>query len=112
MSSAKSDLIDAKESYQETLKLSTDLRGLKEVYRNKSKTQKELQKILIQPSLKSALIEQNMKKSGATLSSDSMGLDELNLLMGKLLNGTYNITSLKVKRLSETKVSFFMEIVW
>ncbi len=112
LNSAKSELIDAKATYSDTIKLAEELKELKIVYDNKSKTQKDLQKILLHQTLKPALIKQDMKKSSLKIDSESMGLDELNFIMGKLLNGTYNISSFKVKRLSDTKVSFHMEISW
>ena len=41
-----------------------------------------------------------------------MDKNALNTLMGKLLNGAYNITSFKVRKLSPNSVSFDMEIKW
>ena len=53
-----------------------------------------------------------MKKSSMLISSTSMEKNALNTLMGKILNGAYNISSLKIKKLSENSVSFEMEIKW
>jgi len=102
LSHAKSQLAEAKESYKESLKLSTDLSELKKVYKK-------------EPSLrafKSASIVQTKTKSGVVLSAKSIDIKELNSLMAKLLNGAYNITALKIKKVSDTKASLHLEIKW
>ena len=40
LGSAKSELVEAKESYAQTIKLSNELSGLKEVYADKKKVEK------------------------------------------------------------------------
>lgn len=112
LSSAKSELKEAKYAYKETLKLSAELSALKGVYSDKIKVKKSLQKILSQPSLRSSKIIQNFKKSSVTINSEGMDINDLNLLMGKLLNNSYNIKSLSIHRLSDTHVSLKMEIKW
>ena len=112
LSSAKEELIEIKDLYQETLQLSTELKGLSEVYSDKNSVKKSLSKVLKHPSLSSLEIKQKVTKSSMVLSSESMSKTALNLLMGKLLNGSYNIYSLKIKRLSDKKASFKMEIKW
>ena len=46
------------------------------------------------------------------ISSQSMDKVALNSLMSKILNGSYNVRSMKIKRLSDTNVNFSMEIQW
>lgn len=112
LSSAKDEYAEAKVSYQETLLVANELSTLKEVYADKKKTKKSLQKILNNSVLKESKIEQQSKKSGITLSSKVMNMTAVNYLMGKLLNETYQIKSMRIKRLSETKVTLYMEIKW
>ena len=112
LSGAKEELSQTKEQYQETLQLSTQLKGLSQVYSNKKGTKKSLEKILKHPSLKSAGINKKVTKSSMSISSQSLSKKDLNLLMGKLLNGSYNIYSFKIKKLSDSKASFKMEIKW
>ncbi|MBU1659433.1 hypothetical protein KKG72_10355 [bacterium] len=112
LSSAKDELFQAKESYTFTAKVAADLSGLKEVYGDKEQIKKSLAGILNLTSLKSASLEQKIKRSGLEISSSSMDIIALNLLMGKILNSSYNITALKIKKLSETKASLHMEITW
>ncbi len=102
LSSAKEELSQTKEAYRDSLKLSSELSGLKKVYAKKMKLSL----------LKSPSLVQKTTKSGVTLSSDAMDIRELNTLMGKLLNGAYNITILKINRLSQTKASLYLEIKW
>ncbi len=112
LGSAKDELSQTKEQYQETLQLSTQLKGLSEVYSDKNGVQKSLNKILKHKSLNSADIKKKVTKSSMTISSQSMSKTALNVLMGKLLNGSYNIYSFKIKRLSDDSASFKMEIKW
>ena len=112
LSSIKSELSEAKEAYKETSQLAIQLNGLKSVYTDKKGFQKSIQRVLSNAALQSAELQQEIKKSGITIISLSMDINALNFLMGKILNGTYNVSSLKIKRLSDTKVSLDMEIKW
>ncbi|NOR57771.1 MAG: hypothetical protein GQ474_04535 [Sulfurimonas sp.] len=102
LSSAKGELSEAKEAYKESSKLSTELSGLKKVYSKKVNLS----------SLKSASVVQKRTKTGVILSSAVMSSKELNALMSRVLNGAYNITELKIKKLSPTKASLHLEIKW
>ncbi len=102
LSGAKDELLMAKEAYKESAKLSLELSELKKVY-----TQK-----LNLSSLNSSDLVKKTTKSGMIISSSSMDIKLLNSLMSKVLNGAYNISELKIKKLSETKVSLYMEIKW
>ncbi len=112
LSEAKSEYREAKSSYKETLAIANELSGLKAVYADRSRSKKSLQKILRHTSLRSTEIEKNIKKSGISISAKSMDMKALNFLMGKLLNGTYQIEGIKIKQLSDTKVSLNVEIKW
>ena len=112
LSSTKSELSEVKQEYKKSEQLSTKLVALKDAYSNKKDVKKSFQKILSLAQLKSAKIEQKVKKSSLYLSSKGMDKNALNLLMGKILNGAYNITSFKIKKLSQKSVSFEMEIAW
>jgi len=43
---------------------------------------------------------QKRTKTGVILSSKSINAKELNRFMGRVLNGAYNITKLKIKKIS------------
>jgi len=102
LESKKDELSQIKQSYKESLKLSTELVQLKKVYRQKLRL----------PSSISSLVTQKKIKNGVAISSKKMKIKTLNSLMGKVLNGAYRITQLNIKRLNDTQVSFYMEIQW
>ena len=106
------ELFDAKQSYKTTQKLTSELKDLKNIYSNRTKIKKELQGILNNPMLKASSLVNKFTNSGVKVSSKSMDLNALNKLMGKILNASYNISSFKIKKLSDTKVSLSMEIKW
>ena len=112
LSDVKEDYSDAKSEYKETFKIANELSGLKSVYANKAKTKKSLQKVLRNATLRASKVQTKSKKSGMSISAKSMDMKALNYLMGKVLNGTYQIDRLKIKQLSEHRVSLDMEIKW
>lgn len=112
LSGAKTELLEAKETYAETLSLSTKLKGLQEVYADKNSVKKSINILLRQHSLKAAKMKQSIGTSSVTISSESMDKTALNSLMSKILNGSYNVRTCKIKALSERKASFTMEIQW
>ena len=108
----RNNLHEAKQNFKSTQKLSSELVDLKDAYSNKNKVKKELLRVLNNPALKVSKITKTFKNSSVKISSESMDLNSINKLMGKILNQSYNITALKIKRLSDTKVSLAMEIKW
>ena len=112
LNSAKAELEEAKNSYAKTSKLANELTSLKAVYNDKKSLEKSLKRLLNQNSVKNATIEATYKKNNVKLSSGSIDKKALDYLMGKILNSTYNVVSLDIKKLSEEKASFKMEIKW
>jgi len=108
----RTELLEAKQSYKTTQKLTSELKDLKNLYSSKVKIKRELQRILNNPILKASLLVNKFSSSGVKISSKSMDFNALNKLMGKVLNASYNISSMKIKKLSDTKVSLSMEIKW
>ena len=112
LSTIKEELLQTQESYKETLTLTTNLKGLNEIYSDKKGVQKAIEMILKQHSLKSANIQKTLGTSSIIISSQSMVRIALNSFMSKILNGSYNVHTFTIKKLSDTKVSFTMEIKW
>jgi len=110
--SAESELLEAKESYKQTQKIADELSGLKVAYANKRQSERSLKRLLSQSILKSAKLTASYKKSSADISSKSIDKKALDYLMGKLLNSTYDIRKMKIKRLSEQKATLELEIRW
>jgi len=112
LSGANDELTKTKRLYQETQQLSIQLKGLRVAYSDKNRIKKSLAKILKHNSLRPYDIKKKTTNSSLLISAESINKTALNLLMGKLLNGSYNINSFKIKRLSDDKASFKMEIKW
>jgi len=112
LNGVKSELKEAKISFDISEKLAVNLSSLKAVYADKKKIKKSLEKILVNRTVKSANLKLKRSKSSMKISSKSINILALNTLMGKVLNGSFNIVSLKIKKLSETKASLEMEIKW
>lgn len=112
LNSVQKELVDAKLSYKQTKLLADKIKGLKSSYFDKTKVQKSLNRVLRQSMLRSANITKKVTNSSMLLSSENMNVRSLNFLMSKVLNGTYDISELTIKRLSDEKASFTMEIKW
>ncbi|WP_428738045.1 hypothetical protein [Sulfurimonas sp.] len=108
----KDDLRTAKVEYQESKQVATKLSVLEQVYNDQKKTNSALQRILKQPSLKSAQIVSTPSKESIKISASSLNANELNSLMGKILNGNYDISKLNISKLDSNKASLEMEIKW
>ncbi|WP_434636251.1 hypothetical protein MLC35_06515 [Sulfurimonas sp. NW7] len=109
---AKKELHQEKILYEKTLKVSLDTSALKKAFANKEKEKKEILHILSNPVLKSSKIKKEITNSGIYISSQNMDIKALNFLMGKILNTTFNITMLKIKRISESKSTLEVKIKW
>lgn len=109
---AKEELLIAKENFQETSVLTNKLKGLNKIYSDKEGVRRSIGIILKQHSLKSTNINQSIGKTSIIIRAESLDRVALNSLMSKILNGSYNIASLKIKKTSDTKASLDMEIKW
>ncbi len=112
LSGVKTELTEAKSEFEKSEKVAVDLSSLKAVYANKKRTKKALERILAQRSLHAAGLDIKRTKEFVKISSPSIDTRALNFLMGKILNGSYKISELKIKKLSETKASLLLEIKW
>jgi len=112
LSGLKSELVEVESAYKESEKLAVDLSSLKNVYANKIKTKSSIDRILAQTILSSAQLSVKKAKDSITITSISIDTKALNFFMSKILNGSYNISRIKVKRLSDTKASLDLEIKW
>lgn len=112
LSGIKHELYEAKEEYKVSEKMAVKLSSLKAVYANKKKTQRAFERILSQSSIKAAHLNIKREKKIIKITAASINTVALNSLMGKVLNGSYKITALNIKKLSETNAQFMMEIQW
>lgn len=112
LNSSKQSLSEVKSSFKETQKLASELSSLKKAYANDLSSKKEIIKLLAHRNLKATDIKADYKNSGVKISTDSIDKKSLDFLMGKLLNSTYDIRTIKIKRLSDEKASLELEIKW
>lgn len=110
--SAQQELNQEKLLYSKTQLLADKIYGLKSTYFNKTKVQRSLNTILRRSLLRNANITKKVTNSSFLFTSDNMNIRSLNFLMSKVLNGTYDIAQLKIRRLSDEKASLKMEIKW
>jgi len=109
---AKDELNEVKKSLQTTSKLAVKVDSFKKSYNDKNKIIKEINSILRHHILKSTSIKKEIKNSKITLTSDSINKSALNYLMGKLLNKSFNITKLSIKKVNDVKANLKVEIKW
>jgi len=102
LDSAKTELIETEKSYNKSKKLAVELNSLKSSYTKR----------IVFPSSIKGLITQRKTKDTLVVNSKELDIKSLNLLMGRVINGAYNITKLNITRLDNTKVSLYMEIKW
>ena len=112
LSGVQSEIVEADQSFKKSEKLALDVSALKNVYADKKRTQKRLEKIFSNRKLHTANLKIKKQKKLVKVSSESIDSSALNYLMGKVLNDSYNITTLKIKQLSKEKASLEMEIKW
>lgn len=111
LNSTKNELNEAKTSHKETMQVATKITDFKKVYAYAG-AKDSLVRFLSSSLFAKAEIIKKEKKSSMKLSSNAIELKALNLLMGKILNSTYNIKSMTIKRLNDKKASFEVEILW
>lgn len=108
----KAELGDAKTELSNTKQVARQLVALQDMYGDQKKCSAALDRILHQPSLKSADLTKALSKDSIKITAKSINADALNSLMGKILNGNYNITKFDLKKIDENQASLEMEIKW
>jgi len=112
LNSAKDTLKESKQSFKETKKIATEIKSLKNAYANEVVTKKNIIRLLADKSLKSTEIKTEYKNSGVKISSKNMNKKALDVLMGKVLNSSYDVRSLKIKSITQEIAELELEIRW
>ena len=112
LDTTKEQVKDSLVEYKSTEALAVKLSSLKEVYADKVNIKKSLQKILRHSSLKSVSLQTKFKKSSLLLTAKSIDKNSLNLLVSKLVNNSFIINKMKVRKISENSAELSMEIKW
>lgn len=99
-------------AYDKTSALVTKLKALQNIYDAKAQTKKALERILRQPMLVSADVEQKTRGDLTVLTLKSIDKRALDFLMSKILNAPFNITQLDIERVSDEKANVTLELQW
>ncbi len=83
---------------------------LKAHWENRSETQKRLQQLLNTTELYQSGIEVDFKAAAVSLSAKSANTSAVEYLINKVLNGTYTVTKLELKRLDGAHASLKLEL--
>ncbi|SFV75502.1 hypothetical protein MNB_SM-3-57 [hydrothermal vent metagenome] len=111
LSKVKQDITIIQKELQKRTDIALELVALKKVY-NKKQLLRKLSYILQIRAIKQANIQTTYHKSGVTLQAKTITLIPLNLLMKKLLNNSFNIKKIKIKKLDDKKATMEVEIKW
>jgi len=109
---AKSTLVEDKARYEKRLLLANELTALRKNYFNKAIVQRGISRILSSAILRSKKIDKKVSSSHILLNAKDLDLASLNYLLSKILNGSYVVKVLKIKRVDDKKASLKMEIKW
>jgi hypothetical protein len=106
---AKVELTNAQKSYEETLVLVDSLTSLKNIYENKKANKASLERILLGTSVD---LEEQIKKNSILLQAQAIDYTNINRLVSKLLNSSFEISILEIRKQSDEKAKLAMEIKW
>jgi hypothetical protein len=94
----------------ETQTMAKRTAALKGTWGESTKNATALKRLLGGSLLRDAGVEMEKRSDRMVISAKSIDRKALEYLMNKLLNGTYRIKNLKVKRLDERQASFYAEV--
>jgi hypothetical protein len=112
LEAGKSELKENKASFKTTQAMAHKLVSLTDVYADDTQIKKSLQRVLNDASLRPSGLETKFKATSLSINAHGIDLKALNLLLGKILNATYVVESIKIKPVSDTKADLQMEIKW
>ena len=106
---AKDELSSAQKNYEKTLALVSELTSLKNIYENKKANKASLERILLGTS---ADLDEQIKKNSILLQAQAIDYTNINRLVSKLLNSSFEIKTMEIKKQSGEKAKLAMEIKW
>lgn len=112
LSTAKEELKEEREEFAKIEDMALRLHSIQEQYTQETKLKAQLTKLLSTLQAKGVVIQREDTKSTTSLSSMEIGLQEFNILTGKIFNDSYQIKELKINKISDEKARFVMEIQW
>ncbi len=112
LNQTKEELRNIKNEYKKTLDVAIQIDAFKKSYKNKAQIKKKINQILKSRTLRKVNIIKEIKNSKIILKSKEMDIASLNYLMGKVLNSTFIVSKLSIKKINNKKATFMMEIQW
>jgi hypothetical protein len=112
LSKAKEEYKEQVSSYEETRALALRLDGIKSVYTQEKVLQSKLDQLIKQLQAKGVELSKTESKKSTVISAMSIDLANLNTLMGKILNGSYEIKEISLQHSSDEKARLRLEIQW
>jgi len=103
---------DAKEQLAKTKDVAYQLNALKKEYANKEYVVRTITRLLHQSILKSATITKEQKSDAIVLHAKKLSKRQLQRVLTKILNSTYKIKALHIKRVNEKSVDVDVEVGW
>jgi hypothetical protein len=100
----------AQASLQQTETMAKRIVTLKKEWDDKRKSYASLQRLLKASLLRNSGVTLQKKSGRVLVSAKQLDKKALDYLMNKLLNGTYTVTKMKIKRLDTTQASFYAEV--
>ena len=107
---SKSNQKQVREDFEKTNTLALDIVSLKKSWDLGSKNKAKLEKVLKASALRGVDIDKKYKRDSVTLSIKSLNHKHSEYLLNKLLNDSFEIKSMEIKRLNADGVSMKMEI--
>lgn len=108
--STKTALHEAQNSFHKTKEMVHNLVELRQNWDSEKRTKNSLGRILKSSMLNHTPITRRDKRGMIELHSSSMGSTSASYLTSRLLNETFVIKSMRIRRLSKEQVSFYAEI--
>ena len=112
LSKAKEEYKEQTSAYQETQQLALRLDGIKSVYSQEKILHSKLDQLIKQLQAKGVELSKIESKKSTVISAMSIDLANLNTLMGKILNGSYQIKEINLQHISDEKARLRLEIQW
>lgn len=112
LSKAQEEYKEQVSSYEETHALALRLDGIKRVYTQEKVLQSKLDQLIKQLQAKEVELSKKESKKSTVISAMSIDLASLNTLMGKILNGSYEIKEISLQHGSDEKARLRLEIQW
>ncbi len=107
---AKVEQLSVKENFEKTNTLALNIVSLKKSWSIGKKNKVKLEKILRASALRDSGIVKKYKRDSVSLSAEAMDYKTSQYLLNKLLNDSFVINTMKIRRLDDLSVSLKMEI--